>query len=249
MNWRHYRLWLRTRVWWWLRTRISRKQLVSFLLLAAMLITFVGTFGTPDGWVGFAVFSLGGVVLSSDYDVVALVSERAYEWIERPDHSLERIPINYKAKQYFDEFVDDEDPERLALTVVDGTNFRANFEPRIDCIEAGMQFWICVEAETDVDGSRMSYPLRIGVIRLTRVEEVNETGQTAFFELVKWKTAFEDSQERELAADCRRRLSDVGDVSVFAKIRTTEELEQFDLDEWETLYEWYHQVEENQSVS
>lgn len=249
MNWRHYRLWLRTSVWWWLRTRISRKQLVSFLLLAVMLATFVGTFGTSNGWVGYAVFSLGTVVLSSEYRVVALASERLYEWVERPNHSLERIPINYKAKHYFDEFVEDEEAERLALTAVDGTNFRANFDPRIDCLETGMQFWICVEAETDVEGSAMTYPLRVGVIGLTQVEEVNGTGQTAFFELVKWETSFEDSQEREVAADCRRRLSGKGDVSVFAKIRTTEELEQFDLDEWEILFEWYNQVEANHDAS
>lgn len=249
MNWRHYRFWLRTRVWWWLRTKVSRKQFVSLLLLALMLVSFVWTFGTPNEWVGYVVFSLGSVVLSSDYGVVALVSEQVYGWIERPDHSFERIPVNYKAKQYFDEFVEDEEPERLPLTVVDATNFRANFDSRIDCIETGMQFWICVEAETNVDESRMSYPLRVGICRLSRVEEANGTGQTAFFTLEEWETEFEDSQERDLAADCRRRLARTDDGPIFAKIRTTEELEQFDLDEWETLNEWYQLVERDEDAS
>lgn len=190
---------------------------------------------------GSGIFALGGVLLSTDYEVLkTLRLDRQYRWITTPGIVTEARQ-QYKRKTFIER-----GPGRINLHSQANGDFRGSFSPSSDSVYEGLTFRVYVEApldestaneETANDGVT-HYDLRLGTIEVTRVSE-SDQGQTLFFSVIEWSDTFEDETEARLAGEVQERLRR-GDNSdePFAKVVDVGSVNEYDVDEWRSISEW-----------
>jgi hypothetical protein len=210
---------------------ISRKPLLTVLVLSVMgfaLVSLSRPYGT-------GLFSLGVLLLSSDYGILKTIGlERPYDWIEANDTFHERIERNYRAKKYRAE-----GPSRLELHPQTGRDLRARVEDEAKYLFEEMPFRVYVEAPSTGTDEDLNYHLQLASAELTRLSDHPESGVTAFFTITDWETEFEDEQERRCAEKARENVeSGDSDVVPFGKVRIGERVNEFELDEWQAIYDW-----------
>ena len=210
---------------------ISRKPLLTVLVLSAMgsaLVSLSRPYGT-------GVFSLGVLLLSSDYAILKMIGlERPYDWIEANDTFHERIERNYRAKRYMVE-----GPSRLELHPQTGGNLRAHVEDEAKYLFEEMPFRVYVEAPSTETDEDLNYHLQLASAELTRLSDRPESGVTAFFTITDWGTEFEDAQERRYAEKARANLEDgESEVEPFGKVQRGKRVNEFELNEWQAIYDW-----------
>lgn len=210
---------------------VSRKPLLTVVVLLTMgsaLVFVVQPYGT-------GLFSLGVLLLSSDYVILEMVGlEGLYRWIEANDTLHERIERNYRAKKYMIE-----GPSRLTLYPQVSGNLRAHVDDEAKYLFEEMPFRVYVEAPSTGTEEDLNYHLQLASAELTRLSDRSGTGVTAFFTITDWEKEFEDEQEREYAKEARRRLENGdNDIDPFGKVKVGERVNEFELDEWQAIYDW-----------
>lgn len=212
------------------RSPISRKPLLTICVLAGMGSALVSV----DQPYGTGLFSLGVLVLASDYTVLRMIGlEGLYRWIEANDTLRERVQRNYHAKKY-----KEEGPSRLTLRPQTGGDLRAHVDDEEYLFE-GMPFRVYVEAPLAETMEDLNYHLQLASAELTRLSDSSEQGITAFFSITEWEDEFEDEREWRYAEEAREELrSGTDSVQPFGKVKVGERVNEFELDEWQAIHDW-----------
>jgi len=184
---------------------------------------------------GAGVFSLGVLVLASDYAILKMLSlNGAYRWIQAKNALIERVERDYRAKVFIER-----GPDKIELHPQTSGNFRAVVDEASENLYPGMLFRIYIKAPLDnPDG--LFYDLRLGTAEITRVSDTNDGSVTAFLTIREWETQFEDSDERKLATEAKHEIRSPGSCSFspFAKIAEKDRINKFDAEEWRAIYDW-----------
>lgn len=188
---------------------------------------------------GSGIFALGGVILSTDYEVLkTLRLDRQYRWITTPGIVTEARQ-QYKRKRFIER-----GPDKIDLHSQANGDFRGSLSPGSDSVYEGLTFRVYVEAplgESTADGGSdgvTHYDLRLGTIEVTRVSE-SENGQTLFFSVTEWNDTFEDTTESQFAAEVKQRLRQGDDSDdPFAKVVDVGSVNEYDVEEWRSISEW-----------
>lgn len=217
----------------WFRAQVpvGRKPVATTVLLGLMAASLIFI---PQPF-GIGGFSLGVLVLGSDYKIVQMLSmERPYRWIQSEDSIKKEVMRDYRTKVFIDR-----GPSEIELQLQSEGNFRATIEQHTECIFPGLIFRIYVEAPLDEDRD-LQYHLRLGTAEVTRVSEMRESSVTVFFTVIEWETSFEDNEERLFAKDAISKIQNKneGDLQAFAKIAETERVNEFGVEEWRAIYDW-----------
>ncbi|MDQ2072823.1 hypothetical protein RBH20_09780 [Haloarcula sp. H-GB4] len=208
----------------------------------------------PIAWtlgdeLGTFIFGLGTLILGSDYTIIKYLSKRVYNWIEH-DRIEQIIEQNYRAQQYYSQFVEDKDVEKLDLEIIGNGNFRAGFPDHLELVEEGMKFELCVWDVTEPSGEPLRYPLKLGRMTLNKLED-SEGGPVGFLSVDEWYPPSDspDPQRRDDVRDCQQKLKNEGsdnceDIEPFAQVSFIGgDFEQTNINDWETVYHFYHEVE------
>lgn len=214
----------------WTYVPLSRKSLLSVFILGGMGLALVSL----EHPYGVGTFSFGSLVLGSDYKILKIVGlDGCYHWIESRDTIHTEIERNYQAKKFIEE-----GPDRLDLHPRSEGNLRS-MVPATDYVFEGMPFRIYVEAPSTGTTEDLQYHLQVASAELTRLSETSGSGATAFFTITDWNDSFEDDEETERASNIQRRLRQGDDeISPFAKVKVSERVNEFELDEWRAIYDW-----------
>lgn len=211
-------------------TPVTRKPLLTvgiLLTMGAMLVFAPRPYGT-------GLFSLGVLLLGSDYSVLRMVGlDGCYRWIEGHDTLHERIRRNYRAKKYTEK-----GPRRLPLRPQRAGNLRAHVDDE-EYVFEGMPFRVYVEAPSTETAEELNYHLQLASAELTRLSDSSERGATAFFSITEWEDEFEDERERRYAERARENIEQGTDsFQPFGKVKLGERVNQFELNEWQAIYDW-----------
>lgn len=210
---------------------VSRKPLltVSILLGMGSALTLV------EQPYGTGLFSLGVLLLGSDYTILKMVGlNRLYRVIEANDTFHKRIRRNYRAKKY-----KVEGPPRLSFQAQTGGDLRANVDDEAEYLFEEMPFRVYVEAPSTDTEEDLNYHLQLASAELTRLSERTERGATAFFTITEWEREFEDEQEQRYAEVAREKVRNgADDVEPFGKVKIGGRVNEFELDEWQAIYDW-----------
>lgn len=220
-----------------------RKNLLSLLILGGMWASIALV--TPD-WLGNGLFSLGAVVLGSDYRLVDyVVPGNLYErinadhdlatliaaWFTVRDEAVDAIEMNYRARRLLET-----GNGKLDLSQWGERNCRATVADQGESLAEGLPFWLCVESPVGEDEA-LEYHLRLGSVELTRVSETDGDAAIAFFEVTDWLTDFADDPEHQRLQECQDAFrAGSEDIDPFLKVKRSTELRALSLSEWETLY-------------
>lgn len=189
------------------------------------------TLGRPSG---FGIFSLGVLVLGSDYELLAMAGLNSiYHWIESNDTLHEKIERNYRAKKFLVE-----GPDKLELYPHTGENFRAHV-PDGEHLFEGMPFRVYVEAPSPGTVETLQYHLQIASAKVTRISETSDRAAAVFLTATEWVERFEDEAEKQIGESVQNELKrGNSDVRPFAKVKISERIDEFELEEWRVIYEW-----------
>lgn len=214
------------------RVPLSRKQSISFVLVG--LMGLFQAVNSPE-WLFLTGFSLLGLVLASDYDLLELVGlERLYHWVEADEDLLTIVERNYYAKR----FVESE-YERIPLTYWRDGRFRAMIRRNLP-VKTGMQFLVKVDVQSSDPNDELPVPLRLCSAVVTRVVEADGDGREIRLEAVRWwgPEDASDRREREQYERNLQRLREHDEsLEPYVVLEESQELDRLDLDEWRTLYE------------
>lgn len=209
---------------------VERKSAVTVLTLFVMGGALL-TLGRPFG---FGIFSLGVLLLGSDYELLAMVGlDSMYEWVESRDTLHKRIERNYRAKKFLEE-----GPDRLDVHPQTGGDFRAHV-PDGEYVFEGMPFRVYVEAPSPGTVETLEYHLQIASAKVTRISDTSGRAVVVFLTVTEWVDRFEDDVEKRIGQSVQHELElGDGDVRPFAKVKLSERADEFDLEEWRIIYEW-----------
>jgi hypothetical protein len=210
---------------------VPRKALVTTVVLLSMGAALLFA---PRPY-GAGLFSLGVLVLASDYAILTMLSlDRQYRWIQARDALTERVERDYRAKVFIER-----GPDKIELHPQTSGDFRAVVDEASDNLYQGMLFRVYVKAPLDTSDD-LSYDLRLGTAEITRVSDTDDESVTAFLTIREWEQTFEDSDEQELAAAAKREIQSPGECSYspFAKIAERDRINEFETEEWRAIYDW-----------
>lgn len=213
-----------------------RKEVLSAIIFGSVIGLNI-VIGTKWWGTSIATF-VGGIVLSTDYKVLQLISPPLYEWIEDTiegthstnpiDTALSMLQVNYYAKKY----AEIGNPE-LKVIEASGRNLRINVEDSEEYITPNMIFQLHFEDEIQYFGELIPTPKRLG---LARVDNVSTT--TASLTVIEW----ENSHKREQRM---MRKGKTDEIKPFVKVALSEEVEKSSLSELEEAYESVRNVVQN----
>jgi hypothetical protein len=198
---------------------------------------FLGLQYLPSPY-SMAAFTLGGVILSTDYDLLRVLGlDDIYRWIEANEGIHERARRNYAMRKFIRD-----GPDRITLHVETEGNLRA-VVPGDDMYFEGMRFRVCVDEPSTNTDEDLEYHLRIGTATVTRISESSDSRQTLFLSIDTWESTFEDDRERRRIQRSKEGLLR-GDIEeeVFAKPLTDDSLNEFTISEWRAIRDWSERV-------
>ena len=216
--------------------RRYRKEALSAFIFATVIClnVWIGT----DWWGTNITTFIGGILLSTDYKVLQLVSPPLYTWIEDTvegtyptnpiDTALSMLQVNYYAKRY-----DELGNPKLKVIEADDRSLRITVEDYQNYVTPDMIFQLFFEDEIQYFGESIPTPKRLG---LARVDNVSTT--TASLTVIEW----ENSHKREQRM---LRKGETDRIKPFVKVALSEEVEKSSLSELEDAYESVRDVFQN----
>lgn len=189
------------------------------------------TLGRPFG---FGIFSLGVLVLGSDYELFTMVGfDSVRDWIEAGDTIHERIERNYQAKKFIED-----GPDHLDLHPQTDGDLKA-YVPDGEHLFEGMPFRVYVEAPSPASAENLEYHLQIASATVTRVSDTSGREAVVFLTVTEWVENFEDEAENQIGEFLQNELKrGNSDVPAFAKVKISERVDEFELEEWRAIYDW-----------
>jgi len=185
-----------------------------------------------------AVFSLGTVLLSTDYKLLRTVRlDPVYQFVTAPD-TIRTVQHQYERKRF-----DERGPDKIPLDPKGNGDFRGVVAQRVESVHEGLRFRVNVKTEIDMETPPgiKKYHLRLGTVRVTNVSETDDAdgGVVVFFSISEWRQENEDSSEREVLKEVRENLKQ-GKCSreLFAKVDDTGPINRFTLDQWRAIFQW-----------
>lgn len=214
----------------------GRKFFITLIMLAGMwaALTFA-----PEPY-NTGIFSLGGIVLATDYELLKTFKLTPIYNRIHPKTSYERAKRLSQAK----EFVRN-GPDKINLQVRTRDTLRGKVDDGLDCLYEGLEFQIYIKAPYDPED--LSYDLRIATAEVSRINIGDDESLVIFLEVSDWKYDFEDQTERNLARNARSNIKDAQTanerdsdetIEPFAIIDKPNRANQFSTSEWQAIREW-----------
>lgn len=199
-----------------------RKSVVSFTLLACMglSVLYLGEFG-------MVVFSIGTLLLGTDYEVLNYVGLRGvHRWLH-PRSRYARLAEELSNAYYLDAF---------PVQHWSGDSGHATVPDPENRVKAGMEFGVMVfESMPIVPGEgEMQYLARLGSVEVDEIVELNGS-KVLILKSVSWSERLPKDADKDLVADLR---DGSWDADVFLKyLPNLDEFDDIGPERWEALME------------
>jgi len=217
---------------------VTKRFIITFSILVIMGLALIYL---PSPY-GMGTFSIGVLLLSTEYKVLKLISlDQVYDWIITNESLHKSVQKDYELKKFITR-----GPEKIEIDSITEGNFRAVVTQTSECLYPGLNFTIYVRAPVQDLDEDLCYDLRLGSAKITRVSKIDNNRRSVFFAVEEWIDEFEDEFEQEFAEDAKDQLIKKGNSEhrPFVKINKKDNINKFSIEEWSAIYEWSKHAED-----